>query len=184
VVVLAVFAEGMVVFGALAFIPTHLHFARGVPLATAGLPLLAYASGGVLFAVLARPIVARLGEVSLAVSGTLLLTLGFVIIALAPNAQLAAAGCFVAGVGFYSFHNTLQTNATQMAPNRRGAAMALFASMFFLGQSAGVALAGTVVEAIGTTAVIMGAGLAVVPVGLTFARLRAARAQRERGGGQ
>jgi predicted MFS family arabinose efflux permease len=179
IVVCTVFAEGMVVFGALAFIPTHLHFARGIDLSVAGLALIAYALGGVLFALFARPILRRLGEVSLAVSGTLMLSVGCIVVALAPGARVAAIGCLIAGVGFYALHNTLQTNATQMAPERRGAAMALFASFFFLGQSVGVAAAGALVERIGTTAVILGAGLAVIPVGLTFARLRRARARQE-----
>jgi predicted MFS family arabinose efflux permease len=181
IVVCTVFAEGMVVFGALAFIPTHLHFARGIDLSVAGLALIAYALGGVLFALFARPIVTRLGEVSLAVCGTLMLSAGCIVVALAPGARIAAIGCLIAGVGFYAFHNTLQTNATQMAPQRRGAAMALFASFFFLGQSVGVAAAGALVERIGTTAVILGAGLAVIPVGITFARLRRARARQEPG---
>jgi predicted MFS family arabinose efflux permease len=86
------------------------------------------------------------------------------------------AGCLVAGLGFYGLHNTLQTNATQMSPERRGVAMALFASLFFLGQSAGVAIAALLVEKFGTTLVILGAGLAVIPVGGTFAKLRKSRA--------
>jgi YNFM family putative membrane transporter len=147
-----------------------------VELSRAGLALIAYALGGVAFAVFARQIVRALGEVRLAVGGTLLLTIGCLVIAWSPNAGIAAGGCLVAGVGFYSLHNTLQTNATQMAPERRGAAMALFASLFFLGQSVGVAIAGVLVERLGSTAVIVGAGLAVIPVGITFARLRRARA--------
>ena len=171
-VVFTVFAEGVFVFGALAFIPTHLHFARGIDLSIAGLALIAYALGGVTFALFARRILARLGEVKLAIWGTLMLTAGCAVIAGAPNAPWASVGCLIAGVGFYALHNTLQTNATQMAPQTRGAAMALFASFFFLGQSVGVAVAGALVERIGTTAVILGAGLAVIPVGITFARLR------------
>jgi predicted MFS family arabinose efflux permease len=173
VVVLSVFAEGLLVFGTLAFIPTHLHFARGVELSIAGLALIAFALGGVLFAVFARPIVKRLGEVSLALCGTVMVAIGCAVIALAPGAGTAALGCLFAGVGFYALHNTLQTNATQMAPQRRGTAMALFASFFYLGQSVGTAAAGALVERIGTTAVILGAGLALIPVGLAFARLRA-----------
>ncbi|WP_323029180.1 hypothetical protein [Castellaniella defragrans] len=42
------------------------------------------------------------------------------------------AACALAGFGFYCLHNTLQTNATQMAPAARGAAMALFACVLFL----------------------------------------------------
>jgi predicted MFS family arabinose efflux permease len=179
VVVFTVFCEGVFVFGALAFIPTHLHFARGIDLSIAGLALIAYAAGGVAFALFARRILARLGEVNLAIWGTLMLTAGCAVIAGAPNAPWASVGCLIAGIGFYALHNTLQTNATQMAPRTRGAAMALFASFFFLGQSVGVALAGALAERIGTTWVILGAGIAVIPVGITFAKLRRARAASE-----
>ena len=54
-------------------------------------------------------------------------------------------------------HNTLQINATQMAPERRGAAVATFASCFYFGQSVGVSLPGLVVERVGTAAVIASA---------------------------
>ncbi len=100
--------------------------------------------------------------------------------ALAPWAAPAPAACFVAGFGFYMLHNTLQTNATQMAPQRRGAGMALFASSFFIGQSAGVALAGALAQAAGTTPLITGAGVLLVPLGLAFARLSRRRAMRAR----
>jgi predicted MFS family arabinose efflux permease len=175
IVVATVFTEGMVIFGALAFIPSHLHFRRGVELSTAGLALVPYALGGVTFALLVGRIVRRLGEVRLAITGTSLLALGLVAIALSPSVQGAALGCLIAGLGFYALHNTLQTNATQMAPESRGVAMALFASLFFLGQSVGVAVAGVLVERFGTTPVLLGAGLAVIPVGITFAKLRESR---------
>lgn len=178
VVVSTVFVEGMLIFGALAFIPTHLHFQRGLDLTQAGLALVPYALGGVGFAIAARPIVRRFGEVQLSRLGTLLLATGFLAIALAPHVLLAAIGCLVAGFGFYGLHNTLQTNATQMAPQRRGAGMALFASLFFIGQSLGVAIAGALVEHAGTTIVLAGAAILIVPVGLTFAALRAAHERR------
>ena len=40
--------------------------------------------------------------------------------------MLLCASMLVAGLGFYSLHGVLQTNATQMAPERRGAAVAAF----------------------------------------------------------
>jgi predicted MFS family arabinose efflux permease len=76
-------------------------------------------------------------------------------------------------MGFYMLHNTLQTNATQMAPTRRGTAVALFAGIFFLGQSAGVAMAGRLVEAIGTDWMLTMSALALLPVGFGFSLLRA-----------
>ncbi len=176
VVLLTVFIEGMVVFGALAFVPAHLHLARGLEIAHSGLALIAFGVGGAAFALLARAIVGRLGEVGLSLAGALLLSLGLALIAWTPREWVAYAGCFAAGLGFYGLHNTLQTNATQMATQRRGAAMALFASSFFVGQSAGVTLGGAVAERYATTAVLLAAALAVLPVGIVFSRLRKARA--------
>ncbi len=177
VVIASVFAEGTVVYGALAFVPTHLHLARGVPLSRAGLALVAFALGGVLFALSARWAVRRMGETGLVVGGTLLLCAGLAVIAWSPALWIAAAGCLAAGLGFYMLHNTLQINATQMLPERRGAAMALFASLFFIGQSVGVACAGVVGERAGTGAMLLGAAVLVVPVGLAFAWLREQRSR-------
>jgi predicted MFS family arabinose efflux permease len=75
----------------------------------------------------------------------------------------------LAGFGFFMFHNTMQTNATQMAPAARGTAVSLFASFLFMGQSLGVLLAAALVGRIGSTAVIvLGSGV-LVAVGLYFA---------------
>jgi predicted MFS family arabinose efflux permease len=175
VVVATVFAEGMVVFGALAFVPTHLHFARGMELSRAGLMLVAFGAGGLGFALLAKQAVLRLGETGLAIGGTLLLSAGLALLAVVPWAAFAPVGCFLAGSGFYMLHNTLQTNATQMAPRRRGAGMALFASCLYLGQSAGVGAAGMIAQASGTAPLLLGAAIAILPVGFAFARLRVTR---------
>ena len=49
-------------------------------------------------------------------------------------------GCLATGFGFYMLHNTLQVQATQMAPASRGTAVTLFACLLFFGQSTGVLL--------------------------------------------
>jgi uncharacterized membrane protein YgaE (UPF0421/DUF939 family) len=51
--------------------------------------------------------------------------------------------------------------------------MALFASCLFMGQSVGIALAAVLAEHLGTTRVMIGAALAVLPVGIAFAFLKA-----------
>jgi MFS family permease len=175
VVCTTVFLEGIVVFGALAFVPTHLHFARGLPLSLAGSALLTFAAGGVAFAFFARPVIRRLGEVGLAIAGTLLIASGFALVAWAPHIAVAAAGCLCAGLGFYMLHNTLQANATQMAPERRGVGMALFASLYFIGQALGVAAAGRIAENAHAGLVILAAAVLILPIGLAFARLRKTR---------
>ena len=172
VVLTTVGIEGLLVFGALAFVPTHLHEARGFSLSRSGLAMLAFAVGGVLFALFAHAIIARLGEIRLAMGGSLLMALGFGLVGWTPAWFVAPAGCLLAGLGFYMLHNTLQANATEMAPQRRGAGMALFASMLFLGQSVGVALAGSVAESGGAGIPIFVVAAVIAPLGFAFARAR------------
>ncbi len=153
-----------------------LHLLRGTELSVAGLALVPYAIGGAVFAIFAGRFVRGLGEVNLARYGSIVLMLGILAVAWSPNLGVTAFGCLIAGLGFYMFHNTLQTNATQMAPTRRGVGVALFASFFFIGQSVGVGVAGLLVARLGTTPVLVAAGVLLVPVGFVFAHLRATRA--------
>ncbi|MBL0141665.1 MAG: MFS transporter [Betaproteobacteria bacterium] len=174
-IVITVFLEGVVLMGGLAFVATHLHQARGASMPVAGAMFFAVSAGGVVFAYFARHIVPVLGEARLAALGTVVIAVSVLGIAWAPSLSAAPVTCFGTGLGFYMLHNTLQTNATQMASTRRGAAVALFASLFFLGQSVGVALAGRLAEGIGTDWTLTISALAMLPVGIGFAFFGARR---------
>lgn len=175
VILLTVFLEGMCLYGAFAFIASHLHARFGLSLAASGSVVLLYGVGGASFALGSRVLVARLGEVGLARWGGALLTLSLLLIAFGPAWYWSIAGCLFAGLGFYMLHNTLQVNATQMAPERRGAAVSAFAACFFLGQSAGVALIGQAVERVGSDLAIGLGAAGVLLVAMVFAQLRATR---------
>jgi predicted MFS family arabinose efflux permease len=172
VVLATVFLEGVFLFGPFAFIASHLHHAFGVSLSMAGSLVMLFGFGGLGYAVSARHLVRRLGEAGLARWGGALLALSLGTIAFAPAWQWSVPACLAAGLGYYMLHNTLQINATQMAPERRGAAVAAFASCFFLGQSAGVAITGLVVEGLGSSRAIGLGALGVLVVAVNFARLR------------
>lgn len=172
-VLVTVFLEGLVLLGALTFVATHLHRVRGASMPVAGAMFIAVSAGGVVFAFFARRVVPVLGETRLAALGTAIVALSVLGIAWAPSLAAAPVSCFGAGLGFYMLHSTLQTNATQMAPTRRGTAVALFAGIFFLGQSVGVAIAGRLVEGIGSGWTLTISALALLPVGIGFAVLRA-----------
>lgn len=146
VVLVTVALEGATVFGALAFVPSDLHDRFRISLTAAGGIVAAYGLGGVAYTFFARRLVTRLGERGLAQAGGSVMLLAFAALWLAGGWQVALAACFAIGFGFYMLHNTLQTNATQMAPNARGTAVAMFASLLFIGQSIGVALASLVVD--------------------------------------
>lgn len=176
VVLIVVFVEGVVLFGPTAFLATHVHLAYDVSLSQAGSIATFYAVGGLMFALGSRRMIVRLGESGLARAGGLLLLASMLAVALSPVWWTAPVACALAGLGYYMLHNTLQTNATQMAPQARGAAMSLFASVFFIGQTVGVALSALVVARLGTTWVIGASGVFVCLAALGFAVLRARRA--------
>lgn len=168
VVLLTVFLEGAFLYGAFAFIASHVHRVFGLPLTGAGALVMLFGFGGLLFAVASRALVKKLREPGLSLWGGVLVMLSLLAIGVAPAWWWAVPGCFGCGLGFYMLHNTLQINATQMAPERRGAAVSAFASCFFLGQSLGVACAGLLVERIGTGAVISIGAVGVLVVALNF----------------
>lgn len=172
VVVLTVFVEGAAVFGALAFFATHLHHTLGVSLTAAGAMVMAFGGGGTAFSFAARKLVPQLGEVGLARGGGWVMLLAIGCVAFAPSAAVVVAACFALGMGFYMLHNTLQTNATQMAPEQRGAAVSLFALCYFGGQTVGVALAGAASSWMGTRGVILVAMGVVFLVSRLFAYAR------------
>jgi predicted MFS family arabinose efflux permease len=172
VVLVVVFTEGMLLYGANAFFATHLHLTHGLSLSAAGAIVTLYASGGLIFAAGSRTLVGRLGESGLARAGSALMAAGLLLLALSPTWWTALPACVGAGLGFYMLHNTLQTNATQMAPQARGAAVSLFANAFFLGQTVGVALMAVAVERIGTAAGIAACAPLLLALGIWFAALR------------
>lgn len=168
--------EGALVYGGLAFVPTHLHATHGVSLAQAGALVMVFGFGGFAFAISARRMVRQLGETGLVRGGALLMTSSMIVLGYSPLWWVAIPACFMFGLGFYMMHNTLQINATQMAPERRGAAVAAFASCFFIGQSVGVAAGGALLTSVGTAPLLACAGLGVGLIGERFARLRSAKA--------
>ncbi|RJG06099.1 MFS transporter [Noviherbaspirillum cavernae] len=169
-VLLTVFLEGLCIFGAFAFIASHLHHAYGLSLTKAGSLIMLFGFGGLLFAIASATLVRRLGESGLSLWGGILIAVSFLAIGVAPVWWWAIPACFLAGLGFYMLHNTLQINATQMAPERRGAAVSAFASSFFIGQSVGVGVAGVIVERTGTPAVLIAGAVGLLAVAVNFHR--------------
>lgn len=172
VVLLTVFLEGGFLYGAFAFIALHLHRVHHMSLTNAAVLVMLFGLGGFLYAVTARRLVKRLGEKKLALWGGIVVAASLLSISLAPHWWWAIGGCAGCGLGFYMFHNTLQINATQMAPERRGAAVSAFASFFYLGQSLGVGAAGMAAERFGTSIIISIGAIGVLLIAINFSRLK------------
>lgn len=169
--VLAVTAlEGAIAFGTLAFVPSQLvqHFGLGASLA-GGLMAL-YGVGGLVYSQMAGRWLGWLGERGLARLGSTLVAAGLLLLAWTQHTAWAALGCLCAGLGFYMLHNTLQTQATQMAPEARGSAVTLFACMLFFGQSTGVLAVAQTVDHGGLDWAYTAAALGMVVLGRVIAR--------------
>lgn len=161
--------EGAFVFSALVFIPTYLHSRFDLPLTAAGAIVALYGIGGLAYTFFARRLLGYFGEKGLARMGGALMGTGFAVLAFSNHWAWAIPACLVAGLGFYMLHNTLQVNATQMAPHARGTAVSLFACSLFLGQSLGIGAIAMLVDNYGIDAAFIVSMVALPLLGAWFA---------------
>ena len=163
--------EGALVFGAMAFMPTHLHQQYGLSVVAAGSVMMLYGLGGLLYSQMARRWLAWLGERGLVRTGALLVAVGLLVLAWGSGVWLGMLACLMTGLGFYMLHNTLQVQATQMAPAARGTAVTLFACSLFFGQSTGVLLVAQSVDLGWLAYAFTGVAVGVVMLGAVIYQL-------------
>jgi predicted MFS family arabinose efflux permease len=161
--------EGGVFWGAFTFVGADLHQRFGLGFAAVGLAVAAFGGGGFLYVTTAPILVRLLGERGLVLWGGLGLGAAFAVLALAPHIAVAFAAIVATGIAFYMLHNTLQTHGTQMAPEARGSALALFALCLFVGQAIGVPLAAPVVDRWGAVPIFWIAAIVLPVLALYFA---------------
>ena len=154
-IIVVVALEGGVFWGSFTFVGAHLHLRFGLSLAAVGLAVAAFGGGGFIYVTVAHHLVRLLGERGLVLWGGTGLGLSFALLALAPNAIVAFAAIVLCGITFSMLHNTLQTNGTQMAPEARGSALALFALCLFVGQAIGVPVAAPIVDRYGAEPIFL-----------------------------
>jgi predicted MFS family arabinose efflux permease len=166
----AAFVEAFFFFGAFVYLGAYLRHRFGLTYLSVGSFLACFGLGGLAYALAVRLLVRKLGERGLVLAGGTALGLAFVLAAAALPELAFPPLIATIGAGFYMLHNTLQTNATQMAPQARGTAIATFAFFYFLGQAAGVAALGWGVDNLGYAPIFAAAGLGLFVVALTFRR--------------
>ncbi|MBP6770827.1 MAG: MFS transporter [Reyranella sp.] len=176
-VILVVALEGGVFWGAFTFVGADLHQRFDLGFAAIGLAVAAFGAGGFLYVMAAPHLVRILGERGLCTWGGAGLGIAFAAMALAPTAEVEFAAIVLSGVSFYMFHNTLQTNGTQMAPEARGAGMALFALCLFVGQAIGVPIAAPIVDRWGAPPVFWAAAIVLPLLAFWFSAAIGRRAQ-------
>lgn len=169
VILLIAFVEGAAGFGVLAIWASHLHRALSLSLSVAGAIVALFGLGGVLYMAAGRHLIHRFGQQRLVLFGGAMVGVCALVVGFTPHWLPAIPASLLAGFGFFMLHNAMQANATQMAPSARGTAVSLFASFLFLGQSVGVVAAASLMERIGTGAVVALGGAVMLAVGMVFA---------------
>lgn len=163
--------EGLFTLAGFAFVPAYLHGRFGLGIGAAGAVMAMYGAGGLAYVTLSGVLIRRFSLGGLARLGGVLLGAAFAIVAGGSRWEWSLPGCFLGGLGFYMLHNTLQTEATQMAPRARGTAVGLFAASLFFGQAIGMGLAAVMIDAFGETSWFCSAALALPLLAMAFGRL-------------
>ncbi len=175
VVIGTVTIEGTVLFGAVALVASSRQRGFDVSPSVAGTVSALFGLGGLLYAFNARRLVARLRPAGLSRLGGIAFGLAMLVLVLQTRWEPAIMATLVAGLGYYMLHNTLQTQATQLSTEARGAALAWFATGLWVGQGVGVTAAAAVAERMGFVPVFATAAIALVVLGAAFGRALARR---------
>ena len=133
-----------------------------------GIVLGAFGIGGLLYAVSVRAFLRAFGVRRMCLIGAGTAALAYATLAFATTWWLAALAMFVVGISFYMLHNSLQTEATELAPSARGSAVALFACGFFAGQGLGPPIFAALLHAVGPRAALVAVALVIVVLGHTL----------------
>lgn len=173
-VLLTVTLEGALFYGAFAYTGAYLKQKFDLSYFAIGMIISAFGLGGLCYSLLVRWLLRHLGETGLVLGGGTILLICYLLLPLLPAWQGFFPLLIAAGIGFYMFHNTIQTRSTEMAPQARGTALALHAFCMFFGQAIGVAVIGRGIDGIGYGWCFVLAGVALAVLGRSFSRRIAA----------
>ncbi len=146
-VYLAVFFEGLFLWGAVTYLGAFAARRHGLDQLAIGLLIALFGVGTMTGGSLMAPVRRRLSENALAGAGGSLMALAF--LALIPRWPWPVFGAAMLplGLGFVALHTTLQVRGTEISAASRGKAFSLFAFSLFAGIAVGTAALGRLVDA-------------------------------------
>jgi len=164
-VVGAAFANTFFFFGAYSFIGAFLKWKFDLSLTLIGIILTGVGIGSLLYTLFVAHLLSALGQRGLVAWGGLICCGCYALTIATPFWVVIMPATIALGFSFYMLQNTLQTKATEMAPQARGAGVSIYASAWSLGQAAGVATAGVAVASVGYAATIVVFALGFLALG-------------------
>jgi predicted MFS family arabinose efflux permease len=164
-VLVSVFLEMIFFYGAFSLLGAMLKDRFDLPYTVIGLLLAGFGLGGLAYTTVVRWMLARLGQRGCMIAGGSLSAACYLAILATPWWPVVGLCTIGLGFAFYTMHNTLQTKATEMAPQSRATGMSLFSMAWAAGQAVGAGLMGAGVAAFGYAPMIAGFALAYAALG-------------------
>jgi predicted MFS family arabinose efflux permease len=173
--------EGALIYGYLMILPAMLTELRGLGTGPLGVVVGAFGLGGLAYTLTLPLLIRFAGPHRMLVAGGLIGGVaGLAGLTPLPSA-LYPVVTFGLGTSFYLMHSNFQTRATEIAPDARGAGMALFSCCFFLGNGAGPWVNGHLAPMIGYTGPMAATALLIAGFG-ALAATKLHRVDRLHGG--
>jgi predicted MFS family arabinose efflux permease len=154
--------EGMIIYGTFPYIAAILERQSGLGPVEAGLIVGAYGSGGLAFAVASGWLVGRLGPAHFFVLGGILMAIANFMLAFEIHWHILGVFFVGYGFGFFCFHSRLQTIATELSSENRGASVGFFASSLFVGVAIGPMLFSLLLRVFGETGALFATASAIL----------------------
>lgn len=167
----AVFLNGLCVFGFLPFVAALLFDLGETRASIPGIVIAALAVGGLLYTVAVSRLLKVFSVKALMIGGAVIVASQFIIVALGPDWRIQALCFLIMGLGFYSFHGSLQVFSSDLAPEARASALSLHAFCFFMGQAVGPIIYGYALAHVGTLPTLSLSAAVMVVSGVTAAWL-------------
>jgi predicted MFS family arabinose efflux permease len=166
-----VFLEGVALYGIMPYVGAilRLHGLGGAR--EAGVIIGAIGVGGLLYVSLVSALLKRWTRRHFMAAGGLLMIAGPLALAFVDHWPAIAAAFAVTGVGFMLLHNSIQTEAVDLAPTARQSAYSLHAFSFFTGQAFGPPLFGFNLSHLGAAPALMLSGVVLAATGIVMSRL-------------
>jgi predicted MFS family arabinose efflux permease len=165
-----VFLEGVALFGMMPFIAELLQ-QRGLGGASqAGVIIGCMGVGGIVYSLILPLLLRRMSKFTLLRFGGCIATAGPLSLAFAPLWPVIAVGFIVAGFGYMLMHNSIQSEAVELAPDSRVSAYSMHAFSFFTGQSLGPLAARALLHTFSSTTMLLVSALILAATGLLMAR--------------
>lgn len=157
---LAVFLEGIAIFGLFPYIAVLLRNAGEPRAAIAGLVIAGFSMGGLVYSMTVSGFMRRLTQPQMMLTGAAMASAGILVVAVNPHWQVQFAALVLVGIGFYLLHACIQVEATELLPSARGTAISMHSLFFFVGNATGPVMYGLAFAHLGATpSVVLGAVL-------------------------